>query len=222
MEQPELRLVRTYFVRGAVPRGWQFKPSIRKPPTCGFGVAVLLKNKKSYTLFYPFTIEAYVIPENCGEVQWAQDLIDLVDIDYSRIAEVTLRNWKRFSGLGIQRDYGVAATVLKMLGTELPVAQTPGAAKAAEARKAGKSGGGKPVADKITPLKRGTMRAKVARFFHESAMIQQAMQELGLTRSGVLSHLHCINKYNGFGYRLTGDSAELIIPEGVHLFERSE
>lgn len=53
-------------------------------------------------------------------------------------------------------------------------------------------------------------------------MIQQAMHELGLTRSGVLSHLHCINKYNGFGYNLTGDSAELIIPDDVHLFEESE
>jgi hypothetical protein len=222
MGQPELRLVRTYFVRGAVPKNWQFKPSIRKPPTCGFGLVVLLKNKKSYTVFSPFTIEAYVVPENCGEVQWAQDLIDLVDVDYGTIAEATLRNWERFSRLGIQRDFGVAATVLKILGTEPPVEQTPGAAKAAAARKAGKSGGGKPVADKTTPLKKGTKRAKVAEFFVESAMIQQVMQELDLTRSGVLSHLHCINKYNGFGYELTGDSARLVIPDGARLFEGSE
>lgn len=222
MEQPELRVVRTYFIRGGAPKTHVYKPSIRKPPTSGYGIAVLLSNKRSHTLFSPFTLEAFVVGKNCSEVQYAEDLVDLVDIDYSSVAEAIKRGWERFSRLGIQRDYGTASAVLKLLGTEPPAGETPGAARAARARKAGKSGGGKPAAGKTTPLKKGTKRAKVAEFFQESAMIQQAMHELSLTRSGVLSHLHCINKYNGFGYKLTGDSAELVIPDGTHLFEGGE
>lgn len=220
--QPELRVVRTYFIRGTAPKANRFKPAIRKPPTSGWGIAVILANKKSHTLFSPFTLEAHLIPDGCAELAYAQDMADLVDIDYSSVADVIKRGWKKFSDLGIQRDYGVAASILKMLGAEQPQGLTPGEAKARKARKAGKSGGGKPAAETTKPLKRGTKRAQVAEFFVESAMIQQAMQELDLTRSGVLSHLHCINKYNGFGYKLTGDSAELIVPEGSHLFEGGE
>lgn len=216
--QPELRVVRTYFIRGTAPKTQIFKPAIRKPPTSGWGIAVILPGKKSHTLFSPFTIEAHTVPSGCAEIKYANDLEDLVDIDYSALAEVIKRGWERYSNLGIQRDYGVASAVLKLLGAEPPAAQTPGAVKAAEARKAGKSGGGKPAASETKPLKRGTKRAQVAEFFKEPALIQQAMHELELTRSGVLSHLHCINKYNGFGYKLTGDSAELVIPGGAHLF----
>jgi hypothetical protein len=220
--QPELRVVRTYFIRGTAPKTNKFKPAVRKPPTSGWGIAVILANKKSHTLFSPFTLEAHLIPSGCSELAYARDLVDLVDVDYSAVAEAIKSGWERFSNLGIQRDYGIAASILKMLGTEQPQGLTPGETKAREAAKAGKGGGGKPAAGTMKPLKRGTKRAKVAEFFAESAMIQQAMQELGLTRSGVLSHLHCINKYNGFGYKLTGDSAELIVPEGSHLFEGGE
>jgi len=222
-QQPGLRVVRTYFIqKGYAPNTHKFKPAIRKPPTTGSGIVVVLSNKKSHTIFSPFTLEAFIVPRNCSELAYATDLEDLVDIDYSGVAAAIKRSWERYSGLGIQRDYGVAASILKMLGEEPPAGETPGAARAAEARKAGKSGGGKPAAEKTTPLKRGTKRAKVAEFFRESAMIQQAMHELGLTRSGVLSHLHCINKYNGFGYLLSGDTAELVIPDGTHLFEGGE
>lgn len=223
MGELELRVVRTYFIqKGYAPKTHKFKPAIRKTPTTGNGIVVVLSNKKSHTIFSPFTLEAFVVPSNCSELAYAKDLQDLVDIDYSRVAAAIKRSWERYSGLGLQRDYGVAASILKILGEEPPGGPTPGAARAAKARKAGKSGGGKQAAEKTTPLKRGTKRAKVAEFFQQSAMIQQAMHELGLTRSGVLSHLHCINKYNGFGYNLTGDSAELIIPDDVHLFEESE
>jgi hypothetical protein len=212
--EPELRIVRTYFVRGAVPNTYRHKPAIKNPPTSGKGVAVLLQNKRSITLFSPFTLEAHIVSENCSEVAYAQDLI----VDHQAVAAAIVRNWKRFSRLGIQRDYGAAASILKIFGVDAPDGQTPGAVRAEKARKAGK-GGGKATAETTTPLKKGTKRAAVAEFFRESAMIQQAMHELNLTRSGVLSHLHCIHKYNGFGYILSGDSAELVIPEGVSLFK---
>lgn len=217
-QQPELRVVRTYFTRGAVPNTYRLKPAIKKPPTSGFGIAVILKNRRSHTVFSPFTLEAFVVPESCAEVQHAKDYTDLVDLDFGKVAEAVKRNWERFVRLGIQRDYGVASSILKLLGAEPPEGETPGARRAAKARETGK-GGGKPAAETTSPLKKGTKRAAVAEFFRKPGMIQQAMHELDLSRSGVLSHLHCINKYNGFGYKLSGDSAELVIPDGAHLFD---
>jgi hypothetical protein len=44
--------------------------------------------------------------------------------------------------------------------------------------------------------------------------IREAMAELDLTRSGVLSHLFALNRDHGIGYHLQADCATVLLPEG--------
>lgn len=77
-------------------------------------------------------------------------------------------------------------------------------------------GGGKPAADKvIKPLKPGK-RMEAYKFFAapEGASVTRAMEHFKTTRSNVLSMLFLLNKEHGLGYRLSGDTATLEVPEG--------
>ena len=63
-------------------------------------------------------------------------------------------------------------------------------------------------------------RGEVAAFFmqDEPQSLHEAMARLGLTRSGVLSHLFTLNKGHGVGYELVSDCARLVVPDGFDLF----
>jgi hypothetical protein len=52
-----------------------------------------------------------------------------------------------------------------------------------------------------------------------SRSVREAMAELDLTRSGVLSHLFALNRDHGIGYQLAADCATVLVPEGWDPFE---
>jgi hypothetical protein len=219
MSEPELRMARMYFIRGQAPKGSRFRNAISNPPCSGNSRVVVLAGKKSSIVFCPHTLESWTVPNaGCSEMEYAQWFDDLVDMDFGKVAEAIKRAWLRFSVHGIAKSYDLAASILKRLGHE-PPAETPAAAAVTEGTK---SKGGKDPEKTTTPLKRGTKRAAVAEFFLEAASVHEAMNKLDLTRSGVLSHLHCIHRYHGFGYEVVGDAARLLVPGGHELFDREE
>lgn len=88
-------------------------------------------------------------------------------------------------------------------------------------REVKKRSAGKPIeADKLAPIFEPSKRAIVAKTFLTWKNIEEAMSELGLNRSAVLSHLFTINAENGLGYEMSEDrtQARLLIPEGRVLF----
>jgi hypothetical protein len=214
---PELKVARVYFVHGACPKDWARRNMIQNPPCSGYGIVVVLPSGgASSLLFSPFTLESWMVHNRMSsEMASAVYLEDLVDLDFGRVAEAIKRAWLRHASYGAARDYDLAASVLRRLGHEPPAA-TPAAIAVEDGRR---QKGGKEPGEETKPMRRGTKRAAVAEFFLETASVREAMHELGLTRSGVLSHLHCIRKYNGFGYEVVGDSARLLVPDGRELFD---
>jgi hypothetical protein len=214
--EPELRVARTYFVRGTCPKDWRFKNAIQNPPCSGQGLVVVLRGTKTSIVFSPFTLESWTVPNSgCCEIEYAKWFDDLVDMDFSKVAEAIKSAWLRLAVHQLPRDYDLAASILRRLGHE-PPCETP-AAVAVESGK--KSKGGKDPERETRPMRRNSKRAQVAEFFMETASVREAMNKLELTRSGVLSHLHCIHKYNGFGYEVVGDAARLLVPDGHRLFD---
>lgn len=208
-----VRFVKTYFVRGSLPKGSTFMSGVTDPPTCGFARAVIIPGDKRSTILCPYTLQAYQVNNKCGEVSQAVD----VEVTPERLAEVITKSWEDCVRQGVQRDFGVAAMVLNELGQPVPkfVPQADGKSGEEEKR------GGKPINEAaLRPCKPGSKRGEVAAFFMqaEPQSLHEAMARLGLSRSGVLSHLFTLNKDHGVGYELMNDYARLLVPEGFDLF----
>lgn len=214
-----IRFARIYFVRGGAPNYWKHKYEITDPPTSGHGHAVIIPGEKRSTIFCPFTLEAFQVSNRCGELASAVD----VEVEPEKLAGHINRSWEEAIKLGFQRDFGVAALVLTELGQPVPkfLPPPPDQTKRDES----KSRGGKPVDEAaLRPCNPSSKRAEVARFFmqEEPQSLHEAMARLGLTRSGVLSHLFTLNKDHGVGYELMSDCARLLVPEGFDLFAWTE
>lgn len=210
-----IRFARIYFVRGGAPNYWKHKYEITDPPTSGHGHAVIIPGDKRSTIFCPFTLEAYQVNNRCGELASAVD----VEVTPEKLADHINRAWEEAVKLGFQRDFGVAALVLTELGQPVPkfLPPPPDPTK----RDENKARGGKQVDEAaLRPCNPSSKRADVARFFmhEEPQSLHEAMARLGLTRSGVLSHLFTLNKDHGVGYELMSDCARLVVPEGFDLF----
>jgi hypothetical protein len=208
-----------YFMRGICPKDWKVKNAIQSPPCSGYGLAVVLYGAKTSIVFSPVTLESWVVPNSgCCEMDTAKWFSDLVDIDFSDVAKVVKNTWLRLVKHQLPGDFDLAASILRRLGHE-PPCETP----AAVAVGLGKiSKGGKDPETETKPIKRGLKRAQVAEFFMNTASIKEAANILGVTRSGVMSHLRDIHKCNGFGYEVIGDAARLLIPDGHKLFDGEE
>lgn len=208
-------LIRTYFVRGSQPKHWRHHFAIQDPPTSGFGYVVLLRGDKRSTLLCPYTLYSFQAPNHSGEIQFAKD----VEVSPEKLAEVITASWKGVAAIGLQRDYALAAAVLAALGAEVPKLEHP-AVVDGEGPSA-KVQGGKPVIEaNLRPVKPTSKRGEVARFFtaDKPQSLHEAMARLGLTRSGVLSHLFCLHRDHGVGYTLANDCASLQLPAGFDLF----
>lgn len=208
-----IRFARCYFVRGVAPNYWKHKNAITDPPTSGHGHVVVIGGEKRSTLLCPFTLAAYQVPNSCGELMTSVP----VEISPERLGEIINQAWEECVKLGFQRDFGVAAMVLTELGQPVPkFIPLPTDARGEEAKR-----GGKPIDEgSLKPCKPDSKRGDVATFFmqDEPQSLHEAMARLGLTRSGVLSHLYTLNKDHGVGYELVNDCARLLIPEGFDLF----
>lgn len=214
MLQNNIRFVKTYFVRGSLPKGSTFMSGVMDPPTCGFARAIIIPGDKRSTILCPYTLQAYQVSNKCGEVAQAVD----VPATAEQLAEVITKAWASCVRSGFQRDFGIAAMVLNELGQAVPkfVPQSTGDDTDEEPKR-----GGKPINDgALKPCRPGSKRGEVAAFFMpaEPQSLHEAMARLSLSRSGVLSHLFTLNKDHGVGYELMNDYARLLVPEGFDLF----
>ncbi|MFA5702928.1 MAG: hypothetical protein WC982_05345 [Advenella sp.] len=211
-----IELKRVYYVRGSAPGHWARRSEVKDPPTSGYSHALVIVGDKRSTILCPFTLSAFQVSNKCSELD-----CPALDLDKDRMAKVIVETWESCVRLGFQRDFGVAAMVLAEFGHAVPkflpaVTTLPDGSREEE-----KTRGGKPVDhDALKPCNPASKRAEVARFFmaDEPQSLHEAMAKLGLTRSGVLSHLFTLNKDHGVGYDLVRDCAILIVPEGFDLF----
>jgi len=209
-----VQFAQVYFVRGEMPSSQRTRFEVKDPPTAGWGHVAIIPGPKRSTLLSPFSLEAWQVSNTCDELKSAK----YVDVAPERLAHFINEAWEQCVRLGFQRDFGVAAMILFELGQPQFLPPPPSERHGEE----DKTRGGKPVAeDSLKPCNPDSKRAAVARFFmvEEPQSLHEAMAKLGLTRSGVLSHLFTLNKDHGVGYELVRDCARLIVPEGFDLFD---
>lgn len=208
----KVRLVKLYYCSGGSPNFWKYKYEVTSPPTSGFAHAIVLLGEKRSTILCPYSLESFQVNNKCGELAQAK----LVDYPVAKIGELITRTWAQCVKLQLQRDYQVAALALAALNLPVPKF-APVAFKEDDNTKRGGKELDKTNLKVVNPDSR---RGKVARFFasEELQSVHEAMARLELTRSGVLSHLFCLNKEHGVGYELVRDCARLIVPKGFDLF----
>ncbi len=208
-----VELIKTYFMNGTAPKGTRHPFALTDPPTSGHGHVVVIRGEKRSTLLCPFSLRSYQMMNHFAEVAAGK----VVQVEPLRLASLITKNWEDCVAMGLQRDYSVAALVLTELGAEVPKMAPVELAEGEVA----KTQGGKPANPAILRVvKPSSKRGEVALFFHSATpqSVHEAMARLGLTRSGVLSHLFCLHRDHGVGYTLANDCATLLVPDGFDLF----
>lgn len=216
----ELRLVSIYYMNGPVPKGRFENPPyvVRDPPVGGRTSAFIIPGDKRSTIFDPVMLWSESVPNTCAELKFAKP-IELTPDKIVQMARITTDQWALWAKFGNQVDYDMASVVLKKLGAPIPkdtirVQIDPATGEA-------KSRGGKHAdLGALRPIRRDSKRGLIAQFFINETpqSIREAMAQFGMTRSGVLSHLFCINRDNGLAYRLLADCAIIDVPDGFDPF----
>jgi hypothetical protein len=206
-------------------------PEVKNPPTSGRSQAFLIdRGGKLVTLFCPFTLESFQVTRTSAEVKsmtmnrlyepnpkepgtyrpcgWKE----FTDERRVNLACIVRRNWAMACRLSLPSiDYDVAALVLTMLGADVP-------AVSSTRIDPNKERGGKQVdvEVKYRAIKRESKRGVVVGFFWgRSKTVREAMAELGMSRSNILSHLFCAQRDNNCGYKLVGETVSIELPDGV-------
>lgn len=206
-----IALADVYLVNGVIPedsRLYGMRHAIRTPPFTGRGLMVAVREqgpdgpRKGLMLVSPCTLQSYHVPDECVETDGAR----AVPYPRARLVEKLLSRW---SSARVMHEGGPdsgAYRLLHLLGAE-PPAEAPSAERFEEERQRGGKPAGTP-----SPIRRGSRRGEVAAFFEGGAprSVPEAMAKLGMTRSGVLSHLFCLNRDHGVGYELADDCARLV------------
>lgn len=212
-----ISLIKIYYVRGLIPKS-SFRYAIKSPPTCGYQLALLIdiSQKNRRIILCPYTLETFNVPENCAEIQ----LSEPSDIPFERIVKQIKNKWKELHASGEQRQFDIIANALKQLGSEVPDLSYIVKRVRKNVVKKDSSPKGKPMGDSFRSIKSPSIRANIALEFRKRTSIHAAMAKFNMTRSNVLSHLFCIQKYHGFGYTLYEDNtAQLILPKDFLLVE---
>jgi hypothetical protein len=187
-------------------------------PCLGWSNAYVIPGEKRSTIFCPYTFNAYQVPNDCAELETCEDAPH--DGEFYR--RTLTQKYRKFLGAGEALAFDVAALVMTRLQMPVPtdvVRPEPKPGDVAKAPRA--SSNGKPIIDEaLKPIRPTGKRADVARRFLSEApvSIRAVMAETGMTRSGVLSHLFCINRDHGLGYELGNDCARLVVPDGFVVF----
>ncbi len=100
-------------------------------------------------------------------------------------------------------------------GTVVDEILAEGSGKVGEEAKAVGKRGGKPAQTPLKPAKRGGKRGKVLEFFMTNKSVDAGLEELGIKRPLLMSHLYEINRDHGVGYTVEGDRITLEMPPGV-------
>lgn len=197
-----------YWVRGDTPRGSSNSSTVKDPPCAGWQHAVVIKGQKRSTIFCPFSMTSYSVPNSCGELECSKPPRD--NVTAAEVAARIQNQWAECQQRGWAKDYDTAALVLRRLGAEVPTQLLKGGEE--DTRKKG----GKEVEDALKkPVKRSGKRGKFLQWFLEgegSRSVREAMAEFGMSRSNALSYLYMLQKDHGIGYELVGDMAVVSLP----------
>ena len=189
------------------------------PPNAGYSGAFVIAPpapKKAggkvgkLTLFCPFTLTANMVSPEAGEIVGAKDE-ELDDERVKRLSGIILDRWKEFCGLGLPKDYDVAAMVLQRLGVPVPT-DRPTVGNSTPSAEHGKD-----AATELTkPVNPESKRGKIAEFFLAAPgrSILEAMALFGSTRPVILTHLYGLHMDHGLGYKIVGDAVTMTLPDG--------
>ena len=176
------------------------------------------KRKKSGRLimFSPFALTAHQVHEECGELAvgkihdkreypLTQDRIDM-------LSACITKAWRMYCRLGMVRDYATAADVLRRFGKPVPE-DRPVVAVTTNSSGEPKKHGKLPNEELVKPVTKDSKRGQILIFFQEGGKtVMEAMGVFGMTRSGVLTHLHGLWRDHGIGYLLQADVVTIELP----------
>lgn len=205
-ELPEnMEWVRIFWVSGVTK---MLMPRVVKDPPCnGWQSALVINGEKRSTIFCPYSFESFNVPKDCAELRTSRP--SLFDPDW--FGPFMKKQWASFQTEGTQKDYDTAAMIWKKFGGKAPEQLLKGGKEDTRVR------GGKEVnATLIKPVVKTSKRGKFLAWFIEnnlSASIREVMAEFDMSRSNALSYLHGLNKDNGLGYYLVGDTATVQLPK---------
>lgn len=203
-----------YWVRGKTPKGASYLNHVTDPPCSGWQHAVIVCGEKRSTIFCPYTLTSYPVPNDAHEIEQSADPSYPLEERKDFVVALILKKWDEHQRRGQQSDYDTAALVLKRLDAEVPTITLD-----RDGNEDKKSRGGKPVGDSLKkPVNRTSKRGKFLQWFLDESSgtrsVRETMAEFGMTRSNALSYLHAINRDHGIGYGLVGDAATITLPEG--------
>jgi len=204
---------------------------IKDPPNSGWSHAIVIwpednepeptsKRKKKtanrVTVFCPYTFDSWTVRVTAREIahqkakRWTPELLE-------QTGKCIDKNWKMWAGFGFHRSYDVAAMVLTRLGLPVPNHMRPKDENLEYSETSVPNRHGKPVGEALLrPVNASSKRGQVCAFFFEGETnsIREAMAKFDMSRSGVLTPLHGLNKDHGLGYVLQGDMVTLMLPPG--------
>ncbi|AJD82808.1 hypothetical protein [Achromobacter xylosoxidans] len=221
---------RVYWARGDLESKSARVNEVQNPPVIGWSHAIIIDGAKQCTIFCPFTFQSYQVSKRSAEyasLRTPEQRLNLVTLTTH-----LLKKWAIWVHLGMRRDFGMAAIILKAFGVEPPVTELsagleyddfgdPIEPKTEGSRK------GKQSEEEIKKLvKRTSKRGEVLAWFLEDGggpkSIHAAMAVFKTTRSNILSHLFILQKDHGIGYSLANNTATVFVPGKVDPFIKEE
>lgn len=204
-----------YYVRGSSPKGWVPRTVIQDPPSSGWTLAFVMRDTKHSEILCPYTLQAYRVPTDCSEVAKAKEPPQAFRPEWT---EAFMRKrWADCVSRGWQRDYDVAARLMKKMGWEVPTS-----APTDEKGETKLRGGNEAAEALLKPVKAKGKRGKFLKWFMEgggSRAVRDAMAQFDTTRSNVLSYLYMLWKDHGIGYVLKGEVATITVPQCASPFD---
>jgi hypothetical protein len=191
----------------------------KNAPNAGYSRAIVIeppepkkagKSTGKLTIFCPFTLTANQVSPEAGELHGAETLV-LDEARVARLSTIIVDRWKEFCGLGLPKDYDVAAMVLQRMGVPVPT-ERPETTSSGAMTEHGKEAGG----TLLRPVNRESKRGKIAEFFlaSEGRSILEAMAQFGSSRPVILTHLYGLHIDHGLGYKISGDAVTMGLPDG--------
>ena len=217
-EEATVEFRRVWYLNGPPPKyGIWTRPrfAVKSPPTNGWSIAAVLRGESRSTIFCPYSLRAFDVPNYCDELLRS---MEAPTASPAKMAGLITGQWEMWQRHGYQVDYDVAALVLTRLGFPVPT-------RTVDPADEGIQQGGKDYdEDRLRVIRRDSKRGQVVASFMtpEPTSVREVMARLGMTRSNVLSHLFCAQRDNGVGYALVGDCALIELPEGWDPFEEPE
>ena len=220
IELPEgVRFHRVFYLNGPIPKNkrgeWPLF-EVNTPPLSGYTYAFVVgkPDARRLTMVHPWTLEAHDVSPHAGELEVRdQRHTEMTQERLDRLVATMREKWRFFQSHGKEKPYDATALLFRRLGLEPPEQLMKGGDKDERVK------GGKQVFTQLLkPVKRNGKRGRFLEWFLADGggpkSLREAMDELDMKRSNLLSYLFMLNKDHGLGYSLVGETAEVHLPEG--------